>query len=93
MIYPSVAVVILNYNGRNYLQKFLPEVIAFAYPNIQIIVADNASTDDSLSVVSRFRSISVIANQSNLGYGNASNQGIEAAHADYVLLLNSDTRL
>ena len=51
--YPSVAIVILNYNGRNFLEKFLPAVIASTYPNKRVIVADNASTDDSTSFLEK----------------------------------------
>src|SRR5437773_6152324 len=85
------AVVIVNWNGATFLPALLESAEASACK--EIIVVDNASTDDSLSVLSRFPSVRVIANHSNLGYGNASNQGIEAAHTDYVLLLNADTRL
>jgi hypothetical protein len=46
---PSVAVVILNWNGQKYLEQFLPSVLASTYLNKRIIVADNASTDDSVS--------------------------------------------
>ena len=45
---PNVAVVILNWNGRNFLESFLPSVIASTYPRLEIIVADNASTDQSI---------------------------------------------
>ena len=45
---PSVAIVILNWNGRNFLQQFLPSVLASTYANKRVIVADNASTDDSV---------------------------------------------
>ena len=44
----SVAIVILNWNGKNFLEKFLPSVHASTYTNKKIIVADNASTDDSI---------------------------------------------
>ena len=46
---PKVAVVILNWNGRKYLDQFLPSVLASSYPNLEIIIGDNASTDDSVS--------------------------------------------
>ena len=45
---PLVAVVILNWNGKSFLQQFLPSVLSSTYKNIQIIVADNASNDDSI---------------------------------------------
>jgi glycosyltransferase involved in cell wall biosynthesis len=46
---PKVSVVIINFNGRKYLEQFLPSVLAATYSNFEVIVADNASTDDSLS--------------------------------------------
>jgi GT2 family glycosyltransferase len=46
---PSVAVVILNYNGKNWLEQFLPQVLTTDYPGVEVIIADNASTDDSIS--------------------------------------------
>ena len=45
---PSVAIVILNWNGKHYLQQFLPSVVKTSYANLRIIVADNGSTDDSV---------------------------------------------
>ena len=45
----KVAVVIINYNGRKYLEQFLPSILAGTYAQMELIVADNASTDDSLS--------------------------------------------
>ena len=47
-IFPLVAIVILNWNGKAYLQQFLPFVLASSYSNKRVIVADNASTDDSI---------------------------------------------
>ena len=51
---PSVAVVILNWNGRHFLEKFLPSVLATDYDNFSVIVADNASTDDSISFLRKY---------------------------------------
>ena len=45
---PKVAVVILNYNGRGYLEQFLPAVLGSLYPNMELYVADNGSSDDSI---------------------------------------------
>ena len=46
--YPSVAIVILNWNGKSFLQQFIPSVLASVYPNKRVIVADNGSSDDSI---------------------------------------------
>ena len=48
---PTVALVILNYNGKKYLERFLPSVLKYAPQHAQIIVGDNASTDDSIDFV------------------------------------------
>ena len=50
---PKVAVVILNWNGKKYLQRFLPSVLSSVWPNLEIIVGDNASTDGSVEFLKR----------------------------------------
>jgi GT2 family glycosyltransferase len=93
LIYPSVAVVILNYNGRNYLQKFLPAALASAYSNKRIIVADNASTDDSIDVLKQFDSVEVLLLDRNYGFAEGYNQALKKIEADYFVLLNSDVEV
>ena len=66
---PSVAVVILNYNGKNWLERFLPQVLATDYPGVEVIIADNASTDDSISWLNHtYPAIRLIQLSQNLGY-------------------------
>ena len=75
MDFPRVAVVILNWNGKKYLEKFLPSVIASTYPNLEIILGDNASTDQSVMFVEEnFPSIRIIKNDRNLGFAGGYNQ-------------------
>lgn len=93
MTYPSVAVVILNFNGRNFLQKFLPSVLASAYPNKRVIVADNASTDDSVEVVKQIRGAEVLLLDKNYGFAEGYNQALKKVQADYFVLLNSDVEV
>lgn len=91
---PSVAVVILNYNGRNYLEKFLPGVLASAYGNKKIIVADNASTDDSVIFLQQnFPSVEIILLGKNFGFAEGYNQALARVSADYYVLLNSDVEV
>ena len=91
---PSVAVVILNFNGRAYLEQFLPAVIASAGPGVEVIVADNASTDDSVDLVERaFSSVRVIRNATNSGYAGGYNEALARVSADYYVLLNSDVEV
>lgn len=91
MSFPSVAIVILNYNGRNHLETFLPSVIASTYPNKRIVVADNASTDDSMEFVrSRYPDLECHYNLNNEGFAGGYNWALSLVQADYYVLLNSD---
>ena len=86
--------VILNWNGRSFLEKFLPFVLASNYENLQVIVADNASTDDSIKFLEQnFPSVLVITNPSNEGYARGYNLALEIIEADYYILLNSDVEV
>ncbi|MES2005981.1 MAG: glycosyltransferase family 2 protein [Bacteroidota bacterium] len=91
MSLPSVAVVILNYNGRKHLENFLPSVIASTYGNTRVIVADNGSTDDSLIFLQEsFPSVLVETNATNEGFAGGYNWALKRVEADYYVLLNSD---
>lgn len=85
-----IAVVIVNYNTRDHLRACLSTIPVGA----EVVVVDNASTDDSVELVRReFQSVRLRANRDNPGYGSAANQGVRMCEAEYVLVLNSDTRL
>lgn len=85
---------ILNYNGRNYLEKFLPSVIASTYPNKKIIVADNASADDSLRYLANgFPLVETIVLKKNYGFAGGYNEALKLVQSDYYILLNSDVEV
>ena len=91
---PSIAVVILNWNGRAYLEQFLPSVVKSAAEGVTVIVADNASTDDSVDLVrTRFPTVQVLVNPVNGGYAGGYNRALAYIHADYYVLLNSDVEV
>lgn len=92
--YPKVAVVILNWNGRYYLEKFLPSVFNSTYQNIEFIIGDNGSTDNSLSfVMENFPKFTTIRNKENLGFAGGYNEVLKQVEADYFVLLNSDVEV
>jgi GT2 family glycosyltransferase len=92
--YPKVAIVILNWNGKYFLEKFLPSVYNSTYPNIEFVIGDNASTDDSLSFVKEiYPHIRVIQNDQNYGFAGGYNKVLEKVEADYYILLNSDVEV
>lgn len=89
----ATAVVILNYNGRALLEKFLPSVVAFS-PHARVIVADNASTDDSLAWLEKhFPNVERIAMNENRGFCGGYNLALQQVQADRYVLLNSDVEV
>ena len=87
----KVAVVILNYNGKEFLEKFLPTVIANNADYAEIIVADNKSTDDSVNFMkSNYPNIRLIVNDFNGGFATGYNVALRQIEAEYYVLLNSD---
>ncbi|MBS1748169.1 MAG: glycosyltransferase family 2 protein [Bacteroidetes bacterium] len=94
MNFPSVAIVILNYNGKNFLEKFLPSVLASTYPNKRIIVADNASADDSVAYLcGNFGEVEIIVLDKNYGFAGGYNEALKQVKSDYYILLNSDVEV
>ena len=94
MTQPVIAIVILNWNGRKYLEKFLPSVLASVYVNKKIIVADNASTDDSIVFLHKnYPQITIIQNSSNEGFAKGYNTALRQVESDYYVLLNSDVEV
>ncbi|HNT50862.1 MAG TPA: glycosyltransferase family 2 protein [Cyclobacteriaceae bacterium] len=90
----ETAVVILNYNGKHFLQKFLPGVITHS-GSAKIIVADNASTDDSVHFLKENFSnqVQILQLDSNTGYCGGYNNALKQIQAEYYVLLNSDVEV
>ena len=89
----SVAVVILNWNGRNHLETYLPSVVSHS-KDATIYLADNCSTDDSVDFVkSSYPQVKIILNQSNGGYAKGYNEALANLKEDYFVLLNSDVEV
>ena len=91
----SVAVVILNFNGRKHLETFLPSVIEHSLP-FTVILADNASVDDSVNYVRlTYPSVEIIQNQANDGFAKGYNDALKQIKGrfDNYLLLNSDVEV
>jgi GT2 family glycosyltransferase len=89
----STAIVILNWNGREQLQTFLPSVVNHS-PDAEVIVADNASTDDSISWVKKnFPSVRIIALTKNHGYAGGYNEALKLVDAEFLVLVNSDVQV
>ncbi|MEO6167558.1 MAG: glycosyltransferase family 2 protein [Chitinophagales bacterium] len=87
----KTAVVILCWNGRKFLGEFLPSLIQFQSADSDIVVADNASTDDSLSFLrENFPGVKIIALEKNYGFAEGYNQAIKKIDSEYIVLINQD---
>jgi len=90
----KISVIVTNWNGLNLLKKYLEKVILSSPEALEIILADDASEDDSLLYVrelqKKYPKLKIISHKHNLGFGKTSNNAINKAKGDYVVLLNSD---
>ncbi|MEM8586142.1 MAG: bifunctional riboflavin kinase/FAD synthetase [Bacteroidota bacterium] len=90
----STAIVILNYNGLDFLQKFLPAVVQNTAPNTRVVVADNASTDGSVAWLrTAYPDMKLIVIPKNLGFAGGYNEALKQVEADIFVLLNSDVEV
>ena len=92
---PFVSIIVLNFNGKDYLEQCLYSVSKTNYQNFEVIIVDNASDDLSMNLAeATFRSdkrFKFFKNGTNLGYSGGNNIGFEYAKGDFVVLLNNDT--
>jgi GT2 family glycosyltransferase len=94
LVTPTTAIVILNWNGRSFLEKFLPFVTASVCAGAEVIVADNASTDDSVAFLrERYPRVRVIEMDKNRGFAGGYNEALRQVDSDYYVLLNSDVEV
>jgi GT2 family glycosyltransferase len=88
------AVAILNWNGQNFLESFLPEIVEHTASSAEIWVIDNASIDGSvLWLQKNYPQVNIVVNQSNGGYAKGYNDGLKKIDADIFVLLNSDVEV
>lgn len=94
LVYPLVSIVIVNYNGRKWLERCLPSVLATKYPAFEIIVVDNASSDNSVGYVKEFfSSVKILQHKRNLGYPNGVNSALSICKGDFIAILNNDVKV
>lgn len=89
---PLISIIIVNWNEKKYLEKCLQSLYKQVYRKFEIIVVDNASSDQSVAYIKEnFPSIKIIRNRVNLGFAEANNIGYKEAKGKYILFLNNDT--
>jgi GT2 family glycosyltransferase len=91
---PMVSVIVVNYNGKAFLDKCLGSLSRQAYPAVEVLVVDNGSSDGSVAFVREmYPQVNVIENGENLGFAKANNVGIRAARGELIATLNNDTEV
>lgn len=91
---PSVAIAILNWNGKHFLETLLPDLLRLSYPNYSIYIIDNNSSDDSVSFINaNFPSVKTILLDDNYGFATGYNKGLWGLKEDYYLVMNSDVEV
>ena len=89
--WPSVSLLILNWNGKELLQQYLPSFLNLDYPDYQVVVADNGSTDSSVPFVQeQFPQFTLIPHGQNLGFSRGMNAAMRQLDSDVIVLLNND---
>ncbi len=88
------AIVILNWNGEEHLRRFLPSVVQYTPTSVDIVVADNGSTDGSVGLLEReFKGVAVVGLEKNYGFAAGYNEALKRIDYNYYILLNSDVEV
>ncbi len=91
---PLLSIVVINWNGAAHLPTCLNALRAQTYRNFEVIVADNASRDDSLQLLARdYPEVKIVALSENRGFTGGNNAGIRMAQGEFIILLNNDTEV
>ncbi|MBI4671253.1 MAG: glycosyltransferase family 2 protein [Chloroflexi bacterium] len=89
-----ISVVIVNYNGAQFLERCLASLAAQTYTAYEIILVDNASTDSSREfVTAHFPQVKLVRSETNVGFAAGNNLGIRHARGEFIATLNTDTRV
>jgi hypothetical protein len=91
---PKVAILVINYNGKKWLEPCFSSLVRTEYKNVQLYLVDNASTDNSVELVKkRFPNVIIIQHDRNYGFAEGYNRAVRLIECDYVVLLNNDTQV
>ena len=94
---PMVSVIVLNWNGKRFLDKCLSSLLNQDYSNFEVLLVDNGSSDDSVefvrTVFGKDDKLRIVALRENYGFSKGNKIGIQHARGDYVIILNNDTEV
>jgi GT2 family glycosyltransferase len=88
----KLSIIIVTWNTSQITKKCVDTINKFI-PNIEIIVVDNGSADDTVKILKKIKNVKIIENHANLGFAKANNIGLKSATSDYIIFMNSDIEL
>ncbi len=92
--HPLVSVIVVNYNGKNLLENCFQSISQINYPNYEVLLIDNNSTDDSIEFVkNNYSSAIIIKLEKNYGFAYPNNVGAKNSKGELLLFLNNDTKV
>jgi GT2 family glycosyltransferase len=91
---PEVTIVILNWNGKHFLEQFMPSLMATTYPHFKVLVVDNGSADDSLAfLAAHYPTVLTLPLDKNYGFTTGNNKALPHITSPYYVLLNNDVEV
>jgi len=94
---PLISIIVPNFNGEKYIEPCLTSVLKSQYPNFELLVVDDGSTDSSVKIINRFKNtdkrVTLVLNSKNVGLTKSRNKAIKMAKGDIVIFLDNDTQV
>ncbi len=90
---PLISIITVNYNGLEHTLGMIASFQKVTYPNFEIIVVDNASSEDPKAIKQAYPEVKLLINEVNQGFAGGNNRGLEAAEGEYFFLINNDTEV
>jgi GT2 family glycosyltransferase len=87
---PLISILIINYNGARFLPDLFASLRKLTYPRYEVILVDNASSDESLSIIANYSWVKLVKSEKNLGFAGGNNFGLNHCSGDLICLLNND---
>jgi GT2 family glycosyltransferase len=87
---PLVSILVVNYNGARFLPEFFASLQQLTYPRYEVVLVDNASSDESLSIIARHPWVKLVRSEKNLGFAGGNNLGLQHCSGELICLLNND---
>ncbi len=87
---PLISILVVNFNGARFLTDLFASLQKLTYPHYEVVLVDNASSDESISIINKYPWVKLVRSEKNLGFAGGNNLGLKHCFGDFVCLLNND---